>query len=171
MARPVRGDRLAQEDRQSLSTSRFVPFSSQVELQFSLQLCEENGMAEEDMRAVAAGHEILKGIWRRIMALNPSIVKAGPRAVCIYCFGAWLPWFVAALVRGCFGSWLRCFRGSPMPNRLTPPHPWLTCNPPTARACPADLLPRAVRRRRHRGRALGGVCGEKRCGDSRLPYA
>lgn len=47
----------------------------QVELQFSLQLCEENGMAEEDQRAVAAGHEMLKNIWRRIMALNPTIVK------------------------------------------------------------------------------------------------
>lgn len=112
MARPVRGDRIAQEDRQSLSTSRFVPFSSQVELQFSLQLCEENGMAEEDMRAVAAGHEILKGIWRRIMALNPSIIKAGSRALCIYCFGSLaghemlvhVPCAVAALERGCVGA-------------------------------------------------------------------
>lgn len=47
-----------------------------MELQFSLQLCEENGMCEEDVRTVAAGHEMMKNIWRRIMALNPKIIKA-----------------------------------------------------------------------------------------------
>ena len=48
-----------------------------MELQFSLQLCEENGMCEEDVRTVEAGHEMMKNIWRRIMALNPKIIKVG----------------------------------------------------------------------------------------------
>lgn len=33
-------------------------------------------MCEEDVRTVAAGHEMMKNIWRRIMALNPKIIKA-----------------------------------------------------------------------------------------------
>lgn len=48
--------------REIVTTDDYVSYYQQfqVELKFSLQLCEENGMAEEDRRAVEAGAAMMQ---------------------------------------------------------------------------------------------------------------